>query len=165
MPRPAKLPDDDATLVRDRDFLGLSLMEIAEKYDVVKSAVSMRFDRMGRPFGRQAPMDYQEYLPWKVLRDHQALDAAQRLRAHIRSMTGHPVTDAQKVRLTNWYARINRQHTVVSYDATGVPPWAYLPRTEDDGQLIIRWPEEVAKPTMEQRRVLSLPVVDAVSAM
>jgi len=156
MPRPRTLPDDEI-LVRDKDFLGLSLNEIADKYGVSKQAVSALFIEMGRPWGAVAPVNYRDYLPWEIGRDHQALDAAQRLRAHIRWRTGHPSTDAQLRRLSNWHARITRENVTVVYDPVLPSPWIYVPRTASDGELIIRWPADIEPPTDVQRAVLLLP--------
>ncbi len=157
MPTPKMLPDEDSVLLRHRDFEGLTLTEVAKKYGVTKGAVSHRFTRMGRPWGKDAPVDYQDYLPWKILRDHQSLDAALRLKSHIRWRTGHPLTDAQSRRLTNWHSRIAREDVTVLYEPEQSTPWIYLPRQSSDDSLIIRWPADIAPPTDAQRAVLLLP--------
>jgi hypothetical protein len=157
MPTPRMLPDEDSVLLRHRDFEGLSLTEVARKYGVTKGAVSLRFSRMGRPWTTTAPVGYQDYLPWRILRDHQSLDAAQRLKAHIRHVLGHDVSELQLRRLTNWHARLRRERVVLVYDCEQSSPWLYVPRRESDGVSVIRWPNDVPAPTPEQLRVLALP--------
>lgn len=164
MPAPRVLPDD-SVLLRERDFEGLTLTQIAARYNVSKSAVSQRFDKMGRPWGghsgANAPLDYQAYIPWDVDRSHMALDAAIRLRAHIRYRMGEEVTDAAMKRLRNWWIRLDRDHTVLTYDPERVgSPWHYEPRETLDGSLVLRWPNTT--PLEDQvRDVLSLPEVPA----
>lgn len=157
MPTPRVLPDD-SILLRERDFEGLSLTEIAERHKVSKSAVSQRFTKMGRPFGGNAALDYQVLLPWKIQREHLPLDAANRLRSHVRYRSGIEVAETAKRRLENWWTRLRAEGTVLIYvpDADG-SPWQYVPRQESDGSLIVRWPEDMPPPTRVQRDVLTLP--------
>lgn len=157
MPKPRVLPDD-SILLRERDFEGLSLAEIAERHKVSKSAVSQHFTRMGRPFGGNAAMDYQEIIPWKIQRDHLSLDAAIRLRAHVRYRSGIEVAESAKRRLENWWTRMRAEDTVLTYAPSPAgSPWRYVSRQESDGKLIIRWPEGAPPPTAEQRDIFSLP--------
>jgi transcriptional regulator with XRE-family HTH domain len=158
---PQRVLPDDSILLRERDFEGLSLGEIAERYGVSKSAVSQRFTNMGRPFGGNAAMDYQEIIPWNIQRAHMPLDAANRLRSHVRYRSGIEVAESAERRLKNWWNRLQAEDVVLTYEPdadTKGSPWRYVPREPSDGRLIIRWPEHVEPPTDQQRLLLSLPL-------
>lgn len=156
MPAPRVLPDD-SILLRERDFEGLSLEEIADRHRVSKSAVSQRFTNMGRPFGGNAQMDYQSVIPWKIERAHMPLDAANRLRAHVRHQSGIPLAESAERRLTNWHARLRAEGSVLTYDPQAESPWQYVARVPSDGDLIIRWPADAEPPTDHQKACLTLP--------
>jgi hypothetical protein len=155
MPYPKALPENHV-LLRDRDILGLSLTDIAKKYNVAKSTVSEAFTKMNRPFGGNAPVDYQRILPWHIVRDHQALDGALRLKAHIRSRLGLELTPAAEKRLTNWQVRLRTNNLVLDYRPEEGSPWVYVPRMPEDGDLVIRWPVHHDPPTGDQLKALTL---------
>lgn len=158
MPQPRVLPDD-SDLIRLRDFEELSYAQIAARYGVTKSAVEHHFIRMGRAKTVSGYLDYGAFLPWAISREHAPKDAAVRLRAHIRAHKGLPLSDAMKTRLRNWYSRLRRERTVLDYRPADNQPWHYIPRQRRDDDLIIRWPEDHAPPTAEQRKALTLPTV------
>jgi hypothetical protein len=151
---------DDYVLLRERDFEGLSLEEIAARHKVSKSAVSQRFTNMGRPFGGNAPVDYQSIIPWKIERAHMPLDAAVRLRSHVRHASGIELTEAAQRRLDNWHNRLRALGSVLTYSPEADPPFQYVPRVPADGDLMIRWPAGAEPPTEGQRARLSLPKGD-----
>jgi hypothetical protein len=156
MPYPRILPDD-SLLLRERDFEGLTLEEIAAKHNVSKAAVSKAFTRMGRPFGSHAAMDFKEIIPWSIQRPHQSLDASVRLRAHIKFRSGLEVPESAKRRLENWWLRMRDERTVLTYREDASPFWHYVPRKASDGNMIVRWPEDMPPPTDRQRSLLTLP--------
>lgn len=154
---PRSLPDD-SVLLRERDFEKLSLREIADRYGVTTSAVSHQFIKMGRSTIGNAAMEYWDFIPWKIQQGHKALDAAIRLRAHVRRQSGMELTESAARRLDNWWTRLRRDGTVLTYLPESAPsPWHYVPREPSDGSLIIRWPEDMPPPTEAQRTVLTLP--------
>lgn len=158
MSAPALLPDD-AILLAARDFEGLSLEQIAERYKVTIQSVSMRFTKMGRPFRPSMPA-YREFVPWQIRKEHQALDATLRLRSHIKAQLDLPIPESAARRLENWHARLRSEGVVLMYRPdTDSQPWHYVPREESDGALIIRWPEDMPPPTERQRSILALPAL------
>lgn len=157
MPYHRKLPDGP-TLIKDRYVARLTLTEIAQKYDVAKSTVSEAFTRIGRPWGGNIPVDYRAILPWPIERQHQALDAALRLKAHIKAHHAIELKPDAARRLSNWYGRLRRESVVLDYQPASAP-WVYLQRKPEDGELLIRWPEDT--PINErQRAALTLPAGD-----
>lgn len=156
MPQPRKLPDNHI-LLKARYAEGLNLTQIARRYGVAKSTLSAAFARMGHPWGSNAAMNYREILPWAIERKHQPLDAGQRLAAHLRAHAGIAPKRDDERRLRNWYARLHRDSTVLDYQPTNVgTPWVYLPRSPEDGDLLIRWPDGQSM-TAEQKSALSFP--------
>lgn len=156
MPYPRTLPDD-SLLLRERDFEGLTLEEIAARHNVTKAAVSKAFTKMGRPFGGNAAMDFREIIPWSITRAHQSLDASVRLRSHIKVRSGLEVPESAQRRLENWWQRMRDEKTVLTYSQNEASPWHYVPREVSDGDMIVRWPEDMPPPTMRQRTLLTLP--------
>lgn len=152
--RPRTLPDN-AVLVRDREILGLTIDQMATKYRVTEAAISLAFSRMNRPLagGR---VDYQAMLPWEIRTGHRALDAALRLRAHMRDRAGEDLTPAARRRVDAWRTRLDREHVVLAYNPDAdSSPFSYVPR-QDGESLVIRWPEGAAPPTRKQHNLLDL---------
>jgi hypothetical protein len=81
------------------------------------------------------------------------------LYAHIRHAVGIEVPQATMSRLRGWWSKLTKDHTVLSYDPTRekASALAYVPRTDADGRLVIRWPADVHPPTESQKVILTLP--------
>jgi hypothetical protein len=137
-----------------RDAEGYTGKEIAAVYGVDPSAVSRRFKKMKhatRP-------GFRDVLPWRVSERHQALYAAQRLKAHIKDRRGEELSDTALKRLRDWRDRLRRDRVVLDYrDVEVGNPWLYVAREPSDEQLVIRWPAEAEPPTEQQRELLELP--------
>ena len=155
MPRPRTLPDI-SILLRQRDVEGLTLAQIGARYGVSKAAVSGALKKAGNATGGNAAMSYDTVIPWRIVRGHMALDAAKRLRAHLRAHNNLDVSPEMRLRLTNWYARLRRDGTVLDYRPAGSTPWIYVRREPSDGDLLIRWPAGQSM-SEQQRMSLSFP--------
>jgi transcriptional regulator with XRE-family HTH domain len=151
--RPRTLPDD-WVLLQMRDAEGYTEAEIASNYGVTPQAVSKRFKKMGHP----SRSSFRDVLPWQITSKHHALYAAQRLKAHIKERRGEELSDTARKRLRDWRERLRRDGVVLDYRQLDIgDPWQYVPRTEADNRLVIRWPADAEPPTEDQRKLLELP--------
>ena len=151
--RPRTLPDD-WVLLQMRDAEGCTVGQIARMYGVRSSAVSNRFRKMGHP----SRVGFRDVLPWQITDRHHALYAAQRLKAHIKSRRGEELSETAQKRLRDWHERLEREGVVLDYRSVDIgQPWAYVPRTEADNRLVIRWPADTEPTTDLQRKLLELP--------
>ena len=150
--RPRTLPDD-WVLLQMRDAEGHTESEIARQYGVTPQAVSKRFKRMGHP----SRVSFRDVLPWRVTPKDHALYAAQRLKAHIKERRGEELSETAHKRLKDWRERLKRDSVVLDYRRQDIgDPWQYVPRTEADNWLVIRWPDDIEPPTDVQRRLLEM---------
>lgn len=134
MPAPAKLPDVDV-LVRMKDA-GMTLQQIADRYEVSHSAVWRKLDKHGEiePF-RTAD----KLTGWDIEPAHRNAGVIRHLWTHNRIELGKKVTDAQRKALAQWLQKLQDENLVLDYDpqagpnpASSLGGFIYRPRTPED---------------------------------
>lgn len=126
--------------------LNMKNVEIAEAFNLTKSAVSHMVAR----YGLETPQTKGQRLwPWKIEGSgllHAA--ACEHLRRHVAWMTDGRtgMSLVRKIRLRNFYQKVTEDNFVVEFNPAFPPVkgvssaggWKYQKRTKDDGDLIIR---------------------------
>lgn len=103
-----------------------------------------------------------EMWPWAVPSEFRTAAPALRLRDHldVASGGGKNLSPKRRALLRGFYKRLLENNEVVEFDPT-IPPhegvftggWAYRPRTEADGELLIRV-NEYTKPLTERMKLI-----------
>lgn len=123
---------------------GLSQQEIADLFGVTRAAVHIALKRAGKqpepgPREKDFPFEVPTFMhqgPYQRLRDH----------AEYMATKGQGMSEDKLKRLRTFYRKLMRNNWVVEYNPN-LPPergvsasggWAYRPRAEMDGNLIIR---------------------------
>ena len=125
---------------------GLNQSEIAAMYGVTRQAISWHLKTYGSaPSTRQI---VNEAWPWNTGHGHDKASPYRRRRGHGEFMRtgGKGMSDDKLKRLRTWWKKMREKDLVVEFDPTlppikGVAPhggFAYLPRTVEDGDLLIR---------------------------
>lgn len=125
---------------------GYNQTEIAEMHGVTRQAVSWHKVEYG---GERTPRQIvNEAWPWKTTAAHSQTKPFQRLRDHGEYMAtgGKGMNYDKLVRLEGWYKRLREENIVLEFNPNikpipGVSPmggFRYVPRTEEDGDLLIR---------------------------
>ncbi|PPJ08748.1 hypothetical protein C5E51_16410 [Nocardia nova] len=125
---------------------GWSQSDIARAYGVTRQYISWIKHRYN---GTLSPRE-QIMQHWMITVPHRMTQASpyQRLRDHgeYRATGGEGMTDNQLNRLRGFYSKLRNNNTIVEFDPE-LPPehgvstsggWAYRPRSEEDGQLLLR---------------------------
>lgn len=141
--------------------------DIARQYDVTRQYVDWVINHYGGV--EQTPREVaKKMFPWVVPTFYNRSTPAQRLRDHLEyTATGGTGMNHRKlVALRNFYAKLQAEGLVVEYDPE-VPPsdgiftgrWAFRPREERDGELLIRLNEYARELTDEERIAWRMPPV------
>ncbi|MET9901878.1 hypothetical protein [Streptomyces sp. NPDC006446] len=138
----AKLPEND-TILQEMLIAGFKEVEIAKFYGVGVSTVSMRLAKMGiRRIGPKSPVS--AAIPWDITSHPEKRRFINQtcfrgLRCFVRKQMGEKLSERSEHDLKVFLNRI-RGGNVLALVEGG---FAYVPRQESDGSLVIRWPENV----------------------
>ncbi|MBD0739849.1 response regulator transcription factor [Streptomyces sp. CBMA29] len=144
--------------------LGKKNPEIAAMYGVTPQAVNYRFDKLNikrRPLTTQANDLIGQV--WKIGSDpdtiaHHGLSPIQYLRMWVRYRLGDDTLSARQLtNAVNFGRRLQREGTVLQYQAQDAQPFSYVPRRPSDGRLVVRWPADQPQPEAEVLEPLELP--------
>jgi uncharacterized protein (DUF433 family) len=154
-------------LIRQMSAAGASYTEIAETHGVTKQAVSNQALRHGAPARTNVRDDVMANYPWTVPASMYHADPNKRMRDHAEYVAtgGEGMSERKLYRLRLFYKRLERENLVVEFDPS-IPPgkgiseggFAYRPRCDSDGDLIIRVNEHTNL-TDEGRRLWKMPPI------
>lgn len=116
---------------------GLTQKQIAERYQVSRSAIAMAISRLGLRSARPRER-YMDTLPWTLSPRHRYDRDAKNLRLEGRRRRGLSLSDEEIQRLTAWRAELDRLNAVIVYDARTESGFYWLPRNESDDDIIRR---------------------------
>ncbi|MEU5957572.1 hypothetical protein [Streptomyces sp. NPDC047525] len=143
--RPSILPSDKELL--KLEAAGLTHQQIGDEYGVSRQAVTKRFNTMGL-FVQAIRRDVSVVLPWDLsqvpnrskLKDSVTYIG---LRAYVRDQLGAEVSPRAERALKTFVNHVQAGE-ILELDSTEGLRWAtYAP--EQDGDLILRWPESAKK--------------------
>jgi hypothetical protein len=135
----------------EKNTLGLTQKQIAEKYQVSSQAVSAMKRYGGRKFSTTPREDAREKYPWNVPDAQQDCWIDKRLRDHGEyQTTGGKGMTRDKLRRLRWfYDQLERDEVVVEYRPDNPPNehaahggYRFVPREGSDGELIVRVDED-----------------------
>jgi hypothetical protein len=156
-----KLPDN-ATLLRFYRE-GLADAEIAKAYGCTVQAVNLRWAKLGierRPWSNAATAIIEAAWPTAEYRRARftQLNRARDLWAFMRWRLGDPTLSARQLHDAQRFITYVREHDVVlGLDVELSSPWVWLPRQEEDGRLILRWPKDRELPKSSHLEAITLP--------
>jgi len=144
--------------------------EIAENFGVTKKHISWVRAYYGGVDKSPSEM-VAELWPWDVPERFHGAAPELRLRDHLRYRANRrkPLSAERLALLRGFYNRMRKNNTVVEFDPN-IPPhkgvytggWAYRPREESDGELLIRVNEYTKELTEEMKMVWRFPPDDPV---
>lgn len=135
----------DRTELRRMKDAGMTHQQIADEVErrtgqkVTRNAVTMAMARHGLSGN---PTRYAEEIPWRVRQKHERHYALAMLRLYARQRRGVGLNRDQDQRLTSWLGQLRENDRVVYYQPNSPDGFYYVPRLPDDGDGIIRQPEE-----------------------
>jgi hypothetical protein len=146
----AKLPS--AYELRDMHMLlNMTYEDIARQYGASKQAVQIKLATIGyAPQGR----DRYKLIPWELSSEHTKQRRAQLLRAHMRDVDGQEATGKLGSELPGFRRRLRTK--VLDYSPED--GLIFVDRTPKDGDLIIRWPEDLELPAEGLIHLFKLPL-------
>jgi hypothetical protein len=128
---------------------GMTHQQIADEVEqrtgqrVTRNAVTMAMARHGLSSN---PTRYSEEIPWRVKQKHERHYALAMLRLYARKRRGVKLNREQEQRLTSWLGQLQENDRVVFYEANSPDGFYYVPRLPEDGDGVIRRPEEEQEP-------------------
>lgn len=132
----------DAAVLRRLRNSGMTYAQIAELYGVTESGVWRAFDRAGLIVQRPT---YRDVVPWVVDRKFSPTQVMQHLRTMARMQAKLPVSEADRLALERWLARMRESGVVLAYHPEAPPNEAsqtggfyYAERAEEDGDDFFR---------------------------
>lgn len=156
-----KLPDNDKLMRYYRE--GISDKQIAETYDVTVQAVNNRYKKMGiekKPWSNTATAIVDAAWPAAELGRSRFthLNRARELYSFIRWRLGDDTLTERQLSRVRHFAQYSQENEVVlTLDPESETPWIWVPRTADDGRLVMRWPEGRELPVGPHLEAISLP--------
>jgi len=142
--------------------------KIARMYGVTPAYITWLKKEYGGIIKSPSEM-FDEMWPWEVPSRFHHCSPNHRLRDHLRFMeTGGRGMSAERLALLkSFYDRLRRENVVVEFDPN-IPPsegiltggWAFVPREESDGDLIIRVNEYTKPLTDEMTLIWTFPPED-----
>ncbi len=139
----------DRTELRRMKEAGMTHQQIADEVEkrtgqrVTRNAVTMAMARHGLSGN---PTRYSEEIPWRVRQKHERHYALAMLRLFARKRRGVKLNREQEQRLTSWLGQLRENDRVVFYEANSPDGFYYVPRLPEDGEGVIRRPEEEQEP-------------------
>ena len=114
------------------------MTEQYEKKYGIKTVASMWGNfRRRRGLDRRIVRD-DDLIPWFVKEEHRWAYPLAMLRAEARRRAGKELTEVDKGRLDSWLAMLKEENAVVHYDPDTEEGFFYVPRREEDDDLIHR---------------------------
>ncbi|MEV5149978.1 hypothetical protein AB0L14_37905 [Streptomyces sp. NPDC052727] len=83
-----------------------------------------------------------DLLPWRMKDEHRHLYPAIMLRAEARQRAGRELNERDQARLTAWRRWLDEEKLVVHYDADTADGFFYVPREEQDTDIIREPPKD-----------------------
>jgi hypothetical protein len=139
----------DRTELRRMKDAGMTHQQIADEVEkrtgqkVTRNAVTMAMARHGLSGN---PTRYSDEIPWRVKQKHERHYALAMLRLYARKRRGVRLTRDQEQRLSSWLGQLHENDRVVFYEPNSPAGFYYVPRLPEDGEGIIRRPEEEQEP-------------------
>lgn len=133
-------------LVEEEKRAGLTQRQIARKYGVTDQYVS-KVKRKTEHYSKTPREQVMEHFPWTVPTRMQRSAPHHRIRDHAEYMatSGRGMSRNKLYQLYLWYRRLREENLVLEFspdippsEATKYGGFAYRPREESDGDLIIR---------------------------
>lgn len=132
--------------------------EYLRKYHI-ETTISM-WSNYRRRSGFEARMARDpELVPWKVKEEHQWATPLTMLRLEARRRQGFELRPQDETRLTNWLDAIKLENAVVHYDPDTEEGFFYVPREQEDDDLIRR--PSLDQGSSDRRDTASLPVSES----
>lgn len=166
MPRPNRTGLTPSVIESLRNQ-GMSFADIAREYEVSRQYVSWIKNNYSGV--SETPREQSKRMfPWHVSSEFHRSSPHIRLRDHLEYMVtgGKGMSDRKLTLLRGFYARLQDEDLVVEFDpAIPASPgiytggWAFRPREERDGDLLIRLNEHSRDLTDEERMVWRFPPV------
>ncbi|WP_327259933.1 hypothetical protein [Streptomyces sp. NBC_01240] len=143
---------------------GLSDKEIAGRFGISVQAVSKRRMKLGlirKPTSRQVnnwlATRWDIWAPNEGTGHHNAY-SGKALKVWLRLRLGDTtLSEAQEELAEQWERRLRERDEILCYEPGSRRGWFYRPRTAEDGQRVIDWPEGLAFPDAAFKRALDLP--------
>ncbi|MEU5382662.1 hypothetical protein [Kitasatospora cineracea] len=141
--------------------LGAEAADIAAQYDVTPQAVYWRWNNMGLhrlPIAREVNQLIAGV--WQVQSSagagsHWHSFPCQSLRYYLRLRMGDTLSERQAMEALRFERRLIREGAVLAYSKE--EGFTYVPRTPEDGDLLIKWPDALDRPGEEEAGIWSLP--------
>lgn len=130
---------------------GLTQAQIVEEYEndtgirCSRSAIAMAMDRYGLKGKRVRPR-YMDMLPWRVAHEHRMHNDARMLRLEAKRRRGEALKTAELRWLTAWLDELDRKNVVIDYNPRSKRGFWWLPRTDEDTDIIRRPKEKTPQP-------------------
>lgn len=128
---------------------GLTQQQMADRWSeegnvsITRSTIAMAMSRYGLKSAR--PRDrYTDMIPWTLRTEHTMAAETRLLRLEARRRRGDDISERDRVWLSNWLTELDKDQKVLIYDDRTPRGWWYLPRTDEDDD-IIRRPETAEK--------------------
>ena len=122
---------------------GMTQQQIADAWEeatnvrVSRSTIGMAIARYGLESPHPRPR-YENMLPWRVVAEHRMAYDARMLRAEGRRREGKSLTTKEKRLLTAWREQLDDSNAVIVYDPDTAEGFFWVPREEDDDDIIRR---------------------------
>lgn len=149
MPRPRTVDRETVIALLNQ---GLKPVEIARHLNATPQAINHILHHQGEDIKTPRQV-VEESIPWKgVKAEHKEAVTWRRIVNHAEYVTqgGKRMSRSKLERLGAWYRALERDNVVVEYDPNIGPAigakhggWAYVPREERDGKLLLRVNEYV----------------------
>jgi hypothetical protein len=156
-----KLPSNPELLKLYRN--GMTDKEIAIQYGASPQAVNARFVAMGlRRYRQKVTAILESAWPTEETRrgDFVHLNRYRDLCAFLRRRLGDSEMTPNQLRSAERFERAIRDgNCVLDFRPDSDEPWAFVPREESDGHMVIRWPAGRELPEGDLREALDLPEV------
>ncbi|WP_435270916.1 hypothetical protein [Streptomyces sp. 1222.5] len=156
-----KLPENPELLKLYRN--GYSDAEIAERFNCTPQAVNARLVAMGlRRYRQKVTSLLESAWPTAETRrgDFVRLNRYRDLCSFLRWRLDDPDLTENQIRGAKRFERAIRDgHCVLDFQPDSDEPWAFVPREESDGHMVIRWPQNRELPEGALRVALNLPSV------
>lgn len=160
-------PNLSLDIIEDLKSQGYSQSDIAQMFGTTRQAVSWHKRTYG---GRLSPREeIARHFPWKVPHEQNQTSPYRRMRDHGEyvATAGRGMTADKLNRLRSFYRKLRQDNVVLEFDPAIAPipgvsskgGFAYRPRTEADGDLLIRV-NQYTHLTDEGRMIWRLPDVD-----
>ena len=112
--------------------------ETSSNIRVSRSAIGMALARYGVVGQRRRRPRYENTVPWTVRTEHQKAYDLWMLRLEARRRLGESIDAGQLARLNSWRKDLQEQDAVIVYDPDTERGFFWVPRREDDDDIVRR---------------------------